>query len=78
MRPLQMPMIAFHDARRQFDAAYFTALFRCTGGNVTHMARLAGIGRAHVRRYLKELEICTNARPGRPPRPAAEEHPPGP
>ena len=24
MRPLNLPMIAFHDARRQFDAAYFT------------------------------------------------------
>ena len=62
MTPLQLPMIAFRDARRQFDAAYFAALYRCTGGNVTHMARLAGIGRARVRRYLKDLEIGSKAR----------------
>jgi DNA-binding NtrC family response regulator len=68
-----MPMIAFHDARRLFDAAYFKALHRCTGGNVTPMARLAGIGRAHVRRYLRDLGIGTSARSDRPPRPATAD-----
>jgi len=51
-------VVAFHEARRQFTTAYFSALWRCTGGNVSEMARLSGIGRAHVRKYLHDLAIA--------------------
>ena len=56
---LTMPtVVALHEARRQFMTAYFTLLWRRTRGNVSEIARLAGIGRSHVRRYLRELEIA--------------------
>jgi DNA-binding NtrC family response regulator len=47
----------YHEAKRQalerFERAYFAALAASTGGVIVEMARLAGLERAHVRKYLK-------------------------
>lgn len=53
------PMSAktFKDAREGWLRAYFSALYDVTGGNVSEMSRRAGIGRSHVRGYLKRLGI---------------------
>jgi DNA-binding NtrC family response regulator len=47
----------YHDAKRvaldRFERDFFAPLVEATGGNVAEIARLAGLQRYHVRRYLK-------------------------
>ena len=47
----------YHDAKRavldRFEREYFTALWKAAGGRIGQVATLAGIERAHVRRYLR-------------------------
>lgn len=43
--------------KSESEPSYFRALFDQTGGNVTEIARIAGIDRATVRAYLKRYEI---------------------
>ncbi|MGH7298574.1 MAG: helix-turn-helix domain-containing protein, partial [Polyangiaceae bacterium] len=40
-----------------FDRAYFSALLRETGGNVSEMARMVDMERSTVRDYLKRLGL---------------------
>ena len=52
-----VPRGVFRDAKQsalsRFELAYFSALVAETGGNVSEIARRAGIERAHVRTYLR-------------------------
>ena len=52
-----VPRGVFRDAKQaalaRFERAYFGALVADTGGNVSEIARRAGIERAHVRTYLR-------------------------
>jgi hypothetical protein len=51
----------FSEAKRAmldaFERDYFTALEEATNGNVSEMARVAGMERAHVRSYLERHGI---------------------
>jgi DNA-binding NtrC family response regulator len=46
----------YHDAKRvaldRFEREFFEPLVEATGGNVAEIARIAGLERAHVRRYV--------------------------
>lgn len=57
---------SFQDAKKEilarFERDYFDALYRDARGNVSEMARRAGMERAHVRTYLKRHAV--GGRPG--------------
>lgn len=53
--------LAFKDAREAWVRAYFSALFSATGGNVSEMARRAGMERSHVRTYIKRFSLRSTA-----------------
>ncbi|MSP25384.1 MAG: sigma-54-dependent Fis family transcriptional regulator, partial [Myxococcales bacterium] len=58
---LQFSKLPFQDAKREvlarFSQDYFVHLAEESAGNVSEMARRAGMERAHVRTYLKRHEI---------------------
>jgi len=58
----------FQDAKRdvlaRFERDYFAALSDESKGNVSEMARRAGMERAHVRAYLRRHSISAKADPG--------------
>ena len=53
-----VPTSAFGEAKRSavaaFEQRYFSELIRATGGNVSEMARRAGMERHHVRMFLRK------------------------
>jgi DNA-binding NtrC family response regulator len=55
------PTSAFGEAKRgavaAFEQRYFSDLVRATGGNVSEMARRAGMERHHVRMFLKKYGL---------------------
>jgi DNA-binding NtrC family response regulator len=55
------PMSAFTEAKRTavsaFEQRYFSDLVRATDGNVSEMARRAGMERHHVRAFLKKYGL---------------------
>jgi DNA-binding NtrC family response regulator len=57
-RDVVAPMSAFGEAKRTaitaFEQRYFSDLIRGTGGNVSEMARRAGMERHHVRMFLRK------------------------
>ena len=57
----------FQDAKREvlarFERDYFSALSEEAKGNVSEMARRAGMERAHVRAYLRRHGIRVKADP---------------
>ena len=58
----------FQDAKRdvltRFERDYFAALSEEAKGNVSEMARRAGMERAHVRAYLRRHGISAKQDPG--------------
>jgi len=48
---------AKHDVLARFEREYFTSLFEDAKGNISEIARRAGMERAHVRTYLKRHGI---------------------
>lgn len=52
----------YHDAKRmaleRFEREYFAALSTVTGGKIIDMARIAGLERAHVRKYLRRHALA--------------------
>jgi DNA-binding NtrC family response regulator len=61
--------VPYHEAKaralEQFTCDYFTRLAARTGGKITEMARLAGLERAHVRKYLRAHGLERAARRGK-------------
>ncbi len=55
------PTVGYHDAKRaaleRFEKDYFSALATATGGKIIEMARVAGLERAHVRKYLQRHDL---------------------
>jgi DNA-binding NtrC family response regulator len=55
----------FRDAKREvmaeFVRAYFAELAKETGGNISEMARRAGMGRAHMRAVIRSAARATVA-----------------
>jgi DNA-binding NtrC family response regulator len=53
--------IGYHEAKRaaleRFEKEYFAGLAATTGGKIVEMARIAGLERAHVRKYLVRHEL---------------------
>jgi len=47
-------------ALSRFDNAYFSALLRRTGGNISEAARQAGLDRSNFRRAAKRSGIASN------------------
>jgi DNA-binding NtrC family response regulator len=55
---------AKHDVLTRFEREYFAGLYDDAKGNISEIARRAGMERAHVRTYLKRHGIV--ARPSEP------------
>ncbi|MDI1481323.1 sigma 54-interacting transcriptional regulator [Polyangium sp. y55x31] len=55
---------AKHDVLARFEREYFAALFDEAKGNISEIARRAGMERAHVRTYLKRHGIHGKTDPG--------------
>lgn len=64
------PHLRFTEAKQhaidEFELKYFTRLHDHTQGNISEMARLAGMQRAHVRGYLERHGVGGRAPVGRP------------
>jgi DNA-binding NtrC family response regulator len=56
-----LPSLGYHDAKRaaleRFEKDYFSTLAAQTDGKIIEMARLAGLERAHVRKYLQRHDL---------------------
>ncbi len=50
---------AKHDVLARFEREYFASLYEEAKGNISEIARRAGMERAHVRTYLKRHGITT-------------------
>jgi two-component system response regulator HydG len=59
--------LPYRDAKQQaletFEAAYFDAVLRRTGGNISEAARQAGLDRSNFRRAAKRVGIAGDAEP---------------
>lgn len=53
----------FKEARDNWARAYFSALFSEAGGNISEVARRAGLERSHVRTYLRRFGLLGSAQP---------------
>lgn len=64
------PHLRFSEAKQhaidEFELKYFTRLHDHAQGNISEMARLSGLQRAHVRGYLERHGIGGRAPVGRP------------
>jgi DNA-binding NtrC family response regulator len=55
----------YKDSKAVHDAAYFSALFEATGGNVSEMARRADVNRETVRAHIRHRGKDGGGRPRR-------------
>ena len=59
--------LPYRDAKQQaletFEAAYFDAVLRRTGGNISEAARQAGLDRSNFRRAAKRVGVAGGVEP---------------
>ncbi len=52
---------SYREAREQFEREYFERVLQCAGGNVSEAARLSGIARQNLYKYLERLGIVSRS-----------------